>query len=1171
MRESDCDVAAFLYAARNTLNSLILRFIPFVIFLTLSCPAASIAVEHSQYQVLLINSYSQGMTWVEDIQRAVDETLVIEGDDIALQIENMDSKRYHTSAYFESLARHYAEKYRDTQFDLILATDNNAYDFLLQRKDELFPGVPMVFSGVNDFNDTQISDVAKITGVAEQFDAGGTIEFALKTFPKTRQIYIINDYLKTGRAWVRELERQLSEIDPTVELIYSENLSLAEQKKRIAGLPETALVLLGVYYSDRDGYQSTYEKIGAELVAESQVPVFCLLEFNVGQHVIGGNVISGYYQGQMMAALGKKILQGEPVESLAVVSQGANQFIFDFNALTKWGIGLSELPEEAIVINEPWTFYNAYRSQIWLAVVFVLLLLAIILTLYFSIRKRIKIESELRDSKQRFESIFNQTFQFIGLLTPEGVVLDANQTALKRSNIDLGEIKDRHFADAPWFSHSPQEQAKLREAIRTAASGEFVRLQMTHQIEPGRLIDVDFSLKPVFDAKGEVTLLIPEGRDISELKEAQSALEQSSNLLKRLVADQQFLLNNINDFIYRHDLTGKFEYVSPSIKQITGYTVEEWGGHYADYLTASPLNERVKKYTDEALRTGVQHVPYEIEITHKNGNLLRLEISERPYKKADEIVGMIGVARDVTDRAKAEEVVQDLNSFQQTILENADVWLAVYDVQGDIVIWNRTAQRVSGYTREEVQSRQHIMKLLYPEATYRQQIMDQVLPAADGKQPLDNFHSKIVCKDGMTRSMVWNTRALFGTEGRRGSVTIGLDITEQEKASKEAMSLRKYLQNVIDSMPSILVAVDQECRVVQWNSAAESVTGKSLEAVRGHALEKVFPRFAVEIATILEAIKTENPSIGSRRMNSSESGICYEDISIYPLAGDTRGAVIRVDDVTERVRIEEMMIQSEKMLSVGGLAAGMAHEINNPLAGVLQNMQVMKNRFDLSLPRNQIEAASCNLSLDDLNEYLIRRGIFKMMESITRSGLRAAKIVENMLSFSRKSALDYAPQDLVRLVDNTIELAANDYDLKKKFDFRKINIVRDYQENLPGIPCESGQIQQVILNLLKNGAQAMALQVDKNSTPQFDIRIHRLSDTVQIDVQDNGPGMSDAVLKRVFEPFFTTKEVGVGTGLGLSVSYFIITENHKGVMQVESNPGKGACFSIQLPIHRPVD
>ncbi|MCW8950224.1 MAG: PAS domain-containing sensor histidine kinase, partial [Sedimenticola sp.] len=243
------------------------------------------------------------MTWVEDIQRAVDETLVIEGDDIALQIENMDSKRYHTSAYFESLARHYAEKYRDTQFDLILATDNNAYDFLLQRKDELFPGVPMVFSGVNDFNDTQISDVAKITGVAEQFDAGGTIEFALKTFPKTRQIYIINDYLKTGRAWVRELERQLSEIDPTVELIYSENLSLAEQKKRIAGLPETALVLLGVYYSDRDGYQSTYEKIGAELVAESQVPVFCLLEFNVGQHVIGGNVISGYYQGQMMAAL----------------------------------------------------------------------------------------------------------------------------------------------------------------------------------------------------------------------------------------------------------------------------------------------------------------------------------------------------------------------------------------------------------------------------------------------------------------------------------------------------------------------------------------------------------------------------------------------------------------------------------------------------------------------------------------------------------------------------------------------------------------------------------------------------------------------------------------------------------------------------------------------------
>ncbi|MCW8890116.1 MAG: PAS domain S-box protein [Sedimenticola sp.] len=1125
------------------------------------------AAETQQHHVLLINSYHQGMSWVEAIHQAVKDEFT--NSDVILQLENMDSKQYHSEDYFRSLARHYSEKYKNTPFDLILATDNNAYDFLREHRSRLFPDVPVVFSGVNDFREEQIAGMSQITGVAEQFDARGTVVNALKLFPETQQIYIINDYLKTGRAWVREIKRQLKDIGPSVNMIYSDDLTLDEQKQLLGQLPDKSLVLLGVYFSDQLGYHSTYEKIGAELAEASRLPVFCLLEFNIGSRVVGGNVISGYSQGQLMAQLGKRILQGESAQSIAVVTQGSNRFVFDFNALQHWRVDVERLPQGALIVNEPWSFYKAYRSQIWAAVIFILLLLSIISALFMSIRKRIRIEADLRQSKQRFEGIFNQTFQFIGLLTPEGYVLDANMTALKSSEIELDEILGRHFCDTPWLSHSEKERKKMQAAIRAAAAGEFVRYEVTHQTATGRLIEMDFSLKPVFNDKGEVTLLIPEGRDVSDLKEAQSALEQSSNLLKRVVEDQQFLLDNINDFIYRHDLAGHFEYVSPSIRQITGYTPDQWAGHYVDTLTSSPINQRVSDYTEEALTTGIPHAPYEIEVRHKSGKLIRLEISERPYKKAGDIVGMIGVARDVTDRAAAEAALQELNRFQKTILENADVWLAVYDAQGDIAIWNKTAQRISGYSREEVQSRQHIMTLLYPEPGYREQVWENVLPAIEGKQPLDNYRSKVVCKDGSVRCMVWNTRALDGAKGTRGSVTIGLDITEQERASREAMELRNYLQNVINSMPSVLVAVDQKGRVVQWNTAAEAVTGKSLYEVKGRALDEVFTRFIDDMATIFSSIETGEPSMGVRRMRTTENATYYEDISIYPLAGDVQGAVIRVDDVTERVRIEEMIIQSEKMLSVGGLAAGMAHEINNPLAGVLQNMQVMKNRFDLSLPKNQLEADACQISLEGLSEYLERRGIHKMMESVTRSGLRAARIVENMLSFSRKSTLEYAPQNLARLVDSTIELAANDYDLKKNYDFRKIEIVRNYQPELPDVPCESGQIQQVILNILKNGAHAMAQNKPQGGVSRFEIGVDHDREGVQVSITDNGPGMSPAVLKRVFEPFFTTKQVGVGTGLGLSVSYFIITENHKGSMTVHALPGQGARFTFKLPIKRP--
>jgi len=273
-----------------------------------------------------------------------------------------------------------------------------------------------------------------------------------------------------------------------------------------------------------------------------------------------------------------------------------------------------------------------------------------------------------------------------------------------------------------------------------------------------------------------------------------------------------------------------------------------------------------------------------------------------------------------------------------------------------------------------------------------------------------------------------------------------------------------------------------------------------------------------------------------------------------------------VDDVTERVRLEELMIQSEKMMSVGGLAAGMAHEINNPLGTILQAAQNIVRRVAPDFPANVEAAAASGTTVEKIRKYLEAREILTFLEDIRASGQRAAEIVANMLSFSRKPEEGGSSTDLCSLLDRTLALAASDYDLKRQHDFRRISIVREYAADVPPVLCQASKIQQVLLNLLRNGAEAMR-ETAAIRPPCFTLRVHREgADWVRIEISDNGTGMDEVTRCRVFEPFFTTKDPGVGTGLGLSVSYFIVTEDHGGTLTVESTPGAGATFVLRLPL-----
>ncbi|MDO6571812.1 two-component system sensor histidine kinase NtrB [Gilvimarinus sp. 1_MG-2023] len=388
----------------------------------------------------------------------------------------------------------------------------------------------------------------------------------------------------------------------------------------------------------------------------------------------------------------------------------------------------------------------------------------------------------------------------------------------------------------------------------------------------------------------------------------------------------------------------------------------------------------------------------------------------------------------------------------------------------------------------------------------------------------------------------------------------------QEIGRHEATELllretQEYLHSIINSMPSIIIGVSHRGFITHWNAAAEKRCDIPAEqALRQHILD-VYPTLPIQSATIAETINAGTPYITEnfQELYSGDTRFC--DLTIYPLiAAQSIGAVIRIDDVTMRVRVENMMIQNEKMLSLGELAAGMAHEINNPLSTILHGVQNIYRRTSPELPANQVAAHSLGLELDALQQYFADRKVSQFLEDIREAGERSADIVTNMLDFSRHSNQRPQPYDLGHVISHGISLL-------KAEPSPLPDLVVDIDQSVPDLIGCAAEIQQVLLNLVRNAAQALGPNLDNQA--KIFIQLQQKDDNAILTVKDNGPGMPEEVTRHIFEPFFTTKEIGLGTGLGLSVSYFIITEHHGGSISVNSTLGEGTEFVITLPLSKP--
>lgn len=254
-------------------------------------------------------------------------------------------------------------------------------------------------------------------------------------------------------------------------------------------------------------------------------------------------------------------------------------------------------------------------------------------------------------------------------------------------------------------------------------------------------------------------------------------------------------------------------------------------------------------------------------------------------------------------------------------------------------------------------------------------------------------------------------------------------------------------------------------------------------------------------------------------------------------------------------RLEDLVIQSEKMMSISNLALGMANQINNPLAGIVQSTQVVRNRLLKNQKKNVEIADSYGISFERLKDYVENREISRILDSIMESSYKATEIIDNMVSFTSGDSTERKVSKNVKdLIENTVEL------LLKDQNFTNANIVREYRDN-PELLCEPSKLQHVFFCILKN---AFENKRDKTIAPNVVISLKSTEKMVKIAIEDSGPGISDKIKSKIFEPFFTTR--AGARGMGLAVSYYTISEIHHGFIKVESREGKGAKFIIHLPV-----
>lgn len=616
------------------------------------CPSLSRAGD--ERHLLVLHSYHQGYRWTDDLTRGIEAALRGEGGGVKVHYEYMDTKRVSDRAYFNLLLAAYRYKFGKSRFDAIIATDNDAFAFLLAHRDDLFPGTPVVFCGVNDFNPSQLHGARLFTGVNEAADIKATLDLALKLHPRTRRIVVINDTTTTGRI----MHDQIADLIPLYRgkatVTFLEDIEMPELLAAVEKFPPDTLVFYTFFFRDRGGRVFEYDE-GISLIAKKcKVPIYGVWDFYLGHGMVGGMLTSGYYQGKAAGSMAVRILHGERVENIPIVMQSPNRYMFDYRELRRFGIAISSLPEGSIVKNRPvdLNLYSVHRALLWGIVAALAGLVTIIILLLRAMAIRRQAEQELRAAAVKYRIVADNTYDWEFWEDPEGRFVYSSPSCecitdhgAKEFLADPGLLPRLiHPDDLPRFV---QHRA---DVVENMCPGE-LRFRI---ILPGGAVRwIDHQCLPVFDDSGEFLGTRGSNRDITARKLADDALRESEERYRTLFEGANDAIFTVRD--------GVFVNCNRKALEIFRCSAGEFLGRSPGYFSPAvqPDGRESVEKSGEKIAAALGGPPQFFEWQHRrcDGTLFHAEVSLNRVEYRGE-VELQAIIRDITER-KAMERMKD--------------------------------------------------------------------------------------------------------------------------------------------------------------------------------------------------------------------------------------------------------------------------------------------------------------------------------------------------------------------------------------------------------------------------------------------------------------------------------------------------------------------------------
>lgn len=619
--------------------------------------------------------------------------------------------------------------------------------------------------------------------------------------------------------------------------------------------------------------------------------------------------------------------------------------------------------------------------------------------------------------------------------------------------------------------------------------------------------------------------------------------EKHANQLREREEWLRTTLTSIADSVIATDSWGNITFLNPIAEKLTGVTLSEAAGKPVSSVfpliheaTGEPIADPVKQAIEQG--TPVKRAG-RVVLKTSSGALIPIESSAAPIRAENgDLLGAVLVFRDITERLRAEES----NRLLASIVESSDDGMISKDVHGVITSWNVGAERIFGYTADEMIGKP--ISILAP--VDRQSEIREILDRIRHGEHVDHFPSIRRTKDGKLIHVSLTVSPMRNAVGEIvGASKIVRDITAQVEAEREIDLQREWLQVTLKSIGDAVIATDIEGRVSYLNPIAEELTGWSSQEATGRPLKEVMhivnemtrveapnPVFRVLQQGIIVGLANHTVLIAR---DGKERPIDDSAAPIRDNRGQLIGVVLVFRDVTVERRSQEIMRQTEKLAAAARLSATVAHEINNPLAAVVNLIYIARNTS--GAPANQV----------------------KYLDQAEQELERVAHIARQTLGFYRVSS-PQEPVEIAPLIDSVLRLYSN------KLVAKNITVRRAY-DNCGSVSGVAGELRQAISNLIANAIDA----VDRDGTVLVSAHANESGGQRMIEmvVADDGPGIARENIDRLFEPFFTTKK-DVGTGLGLWATKTIV-ERHGGNIAVGENNGGGAAFTILLPCNTEIE